>query len=262
MDLLNGSAKYQRYLDRIEEYKKIVDRNEAFSAIQSRVDQLSVELKTKNDQLFYQNVQRALLAVSVIIGVYALYSAYFTLGLLLIAGAIAFKVIYNRTLTSLIHSTTHEHDLEVSQTSFDLQLYHKMQYLSHGVDVKMARISIVRNGFMILFPLVMIAGSLLSGSLKEISIVAPVTVAFMMGTIFWFYFFKDELDDLDYEEMELETYISDFLKASETRLTESAAKYPTEKAIIELEEDKPNTSETDTSIKDREKDQIQLSLKI
>lgn len=260
MDLLNGSTKYQRYLARIDEYKKIVDRNEAFSAIQSRIDQMSVELTTKNDRLFYQYAHKAMLAICLTIGMLSVYQSIYFLGIVLIGGAVSFKVVYNRTLKGLIHSTEQEHDLEASQKSFDLQLFHKMQYLKHGVEVKMARITIVRNGYMMLFPFIMIAGSILLGALSNISLFAPVIVSFMMGTIFWFYFFKDDLDDLDYEEMELETYINDFLKASETRLTEQATKYPRENSIIDLK------GEIDTSVSDKqesgEKDSIQLSLKI
>ncbi len=260
MDLLNGSTKYQRYLARIDEYKKIVDRNEAFSAIQSRVDQMSIELTTKKDRLFYQYAHQAILAVCLAIGILAVYQSYYFLGFLLIIGAVALKIVYNRTLKGLIQSTEHEHELEASQKSFDLQLFHKMQYLRQGVEVKMARITIVRNCYMVLFPFMMIAGSLLLGALSSMFLFAPVIVAFMMGTIFWFYFFKDDLDDLDYEEMELETYINDFLKASENRLTEQAMNYTPENVIIDLKGE-TNTSASDKA-EDDNKDTIQLSLKI
>ena len=102
MDLLNNSTKYQKYLDRINEYKTIADKNQAFSTIKSRVESLSQDLKSKKDRDFYRHIHMGLLALSIIVASVCFFKSMHFAGVLLIAGAIASKYLYTHTLKSII----------------------------------------------------------------------------------------------------------------------------------------------------------------
>lgn len=211
MDLLKGSSNYQKFLDRINEYKQISDKNKAFNTLQDRVESLFNELKSVGDKNFYGYLHLAIIAVSLIMACLSFMGGYFFLGILLISGSIAFKYLYNHTMKMLILDSSKEHKEESAQHAFDLKLYHKMQYMKSGIDVKITRISLVRNAYMTIFPLIMFTAVCLLNLESQISTFVSILMAFVMGTVFWFYFFKDETDQLEYQKMELDTYLEDFV---------------------------------------------------
>ncbi len=211
MDLLNNSTKYQKYLDRINEYKKIADKNQAFSSIKGRVENLSQDLKSKKDRDFYRHIHLGLLVLSILVAACCLYFNRYFSATLLLAGALASKYLYTHTLKSLIKHTSEEKAMEQTEKAFDLKLFHHMQYLKNGIELKSARISIVRYSFMAIFPIILVSIVSLSGLATSVSTFVLSSLAILMACLFWFYFFKDDLDELDYQEMELQEYIHDFM---------------------------------------------------
>lgn len=211
MDLLKNSSTYRKYLDRINEYKDIADKNDAFISIQNRVETLSVELKSKKEKTFYRNIHLGLLVLSIAVGVACLIKGALVIGVALLVSAVVSKYIYTHTLKSMISSTKKDLTHEREEKAFDMKLQHKMLYLKHGIELKGARISMVRNSFMIIFPLMMIASVTSFGLFESVSIFVQTIFAAMMGVIFWFFFFSNDLDELDYQEMELQEYMHDFL---------------------------------------------------
>lgn len=211
MDLLNNSTKYQKYLDRINEYKEISDKNQAFSAIKGRVENLSQDLKSKKDRDFYRHIHVGLLMVSAIVAAICFYKSMYFAGILLLAGIAVSKYLYTHTLKSLIKHTSDELAMEQSEKAFDLKLFHHMQYLKNGIELKSARIAIVRYSYMAIFPILLVSIVSFSSLASSVSLFIQSTLAILMACIFWFYFFKDDLDELDYQEMELQEYIHDFM---------------------------------------------------
>ena len=234
MDLLKNSSKYQSYLNRINDYKQIVDKNHAFTTIQARIEALSLDLKSKKDKAFYEHLHLIILGLSLIVGFICFFKGMYIFGLINIITAIAMKYIYATTLKSIISESENNPEENPQRAAFDLQLFHKMHYLNHGINLKMARISIVRNAFMIAFPVAMISLVAMTPYTSELGLFIPTILAFGMAAIFWFYFFKDDIDELDFQQMELEQYISDFLVNS---TKESPRDHFVHSAIIDLEED-------------------------
>ena len=219
MDLLNNSTTYKKYLDRINEYKEISDKNQAFSTIKGRVETLSSDLKSKTDRDFYRHIHMGLLIVSLVIAIICIVKGmYVTAGFLLVAAA-ASKYFYTHTLKSLIRHTSEELKMENEQNAFDLKLFHHMQYLKNGIELKSVRIAIVRYSFMAIFPLILVSIVSLTNLVDSVSLFIQITLAALMGAMFWFYFFKDDLDELDYQEMELQEYIHDFMMNNPNKVT-------------------------------------------
>lgn len=240
MDLLKGSKNYQKFLYRINEYKQITDKNQAFGAIQSRVDSLYDDMKSKGDKQFYGYLHIGIISFALILSALSFMNGSFFPGVLLIISAVGFKYLYNQTLKTLILDTSKEQEEEEAQQAFDLKLYHKMQYLKSGIDVKTTRISLVRNAYMVIFPVIMYTSVSLFNLDNQISVLVSILLAFMLGGVFWFYYFKDELDELEYQEMELDTYIDDFVSHMEPQPLKESVYNP--KEILDLEDDSDRES--------------------
>lgn len=212
MDLLNYSSKYQKYLDRINEYKEITDKNQAFSSIHSRIDTLSNDLKSKNDKNYYNYIHLGIVALSVLLAVVCLFDRFYFLGMVLVSVAVGARYFFTSTMKNLIISVDKEHDEELKEQSFEQQLFHKMQYLKKGIELKTTRINIVKHSFMVIFPLALLGSISIFGLQETGSWFVQSLFAIVMGCMFWFYFFKDDLDELEYQGMELQQYIEDFLR--------------------------------------------------
>jgi len=210
MDLLKQSSKYSKYLDRINEYKQISDKNTAFSSIESRVDRLFNDIKSGSDKSFYSKIHWGVLGLTGLISILCFVNGAYFIGVVNVASAITAKYLFTHSLKPFIQEGNSELSKTKKQNSFDQGLLHKMQYLENGIEIKMKRISIVRSHFIALFTVVMFSSVLVFNIGPEVSTFVVCTLSAMMSTIFWFYFFKEDLDVLEYQGMELDQYQAAF----------------------------------------------------
>lgn len=94
----------------------------------------------------------------------------------------------------------------------------RIQYISEGIRVTIGRSGLVRNLYIIFFPLMSLTIiDLFRGPLDSKSYFITFIVAVLIGGIFWFYYFKSDISDIksDIEELdELKTKISELDKIS------------------------------------------------
>lgn len=267
MDLLSKSNKYQQFLNRIQAYKEIVDKNKAFSTIQNRVDIVFTELKTKKDKSFYENIHLGLVICIVGVGLFCILKGHYFKGTINIFIALAIKYFYNYALSKQINESHEDQEL-LKTTAFDIQLLQKIRYLIGGIDVKITRISIVRNSFILAFPFIMFSLASSIQSLENLGWFVPCMIAFITGGLFWFYFFKDDIDELEFHQLELKEYLIDFeSKSAKENQVNNASVYDldeeddsTEKQYIETEKEHESEINFHISNKNHEIKQMRLDI--
>jgi len=80
-----------------------------------------------------------------------------------------------------------------------------LKYLSSGLNVKLRRIKTVRLMYTVLFPLLLVL-------LKELilgkgNLVMDLLGAFVIGATFWYFYFKDDVEELTYGKEDVEEMI-------------------------------------------------------
>lgn len=207
MDLLKNKGTYQDYLNRIEAFKKISDINSAFSSIYERADQMLARLKNKEDKQFYKNVHTGIIVASVLVGIWCFWRLKIFLGLLNLVAAAGSKYFYTQILKRHISEANAARAKMREELNFKSQLFHKLSLVEDAIQIKLARISTVRYSFMVQFGIIMISSIHMFSLTNQSNWIVVLALATVMSTGFWFYFFKDDVDDLEYQQMEISTYI-------------------------------------------------------
>lgn len=226
MDLLKNSSKYNDYLLRIKEYKEIAESNTDFSVIEGRVQNLYTELKAKDQKKFYSNILRGIFFIGLTLSFVCFFVSYIGLGILntlVLAGA---YVYYRSSIKPLASESNKEKSLASESNSFESKLYHTMKYLENGIDLKAARIIAIRFIYIGMLSVLMFTGAKLLNIENSTSSVVLYGLSLMLNAAFWFYFFKDDLEELEYIAMELDEYIVSFDNSMETKPS-------SDKAVVE-----------------------------
>lgn len=218
MDLLKNSSKYNDYLLRIKEYKEITDNNKAYALIEGRVNTIYSDLKSGNQKTYYTTIFKAILVLGLGVGLWAFTNGRIFMGImnLIVMGGAFFY--YRYAVKSHVSESKKEQDLLNNSESFESKLLHTMKYLENGIDLKAARIIAVRFIYIAMFSVLMFSASKLLQLENSTSSFVLYGISIMMNACFWFYFFKDDLEELEYVSMELEEYLSSY----ETSLAEKA----------------------------------------
>lgn len=204
MALLSKSSSYKEYLKRIQEYRSLTNEDHIFSDIQSRTEKLFSDIRNRNDQQVYFKLLVGICAVSVLVGIISIMMSYYFQGIVLLAAPLFAWYHYNHQLKSEIESQK-RYKVD-QQLSIKDQLMSKVQYLIRGLDIKIHRIRIVRWIYMLIFPAIMTSLLFFVRNEIEVNRFLLLVIAFIIGSIFWFYYFKDDLDELEYQQKEMNEY--------------------------------------------------------
>lgn len=84
-------------------------------------------------------------------------------------------------------------------------LLNRLQYIFNGVTVLETRIELVRNQFVLFFPVfALLMIDFIKGPMSTGAFITTAVVAIILGGLFWIYYFKNDLVDIDNSVEELE----------------------------------------------------------
>ena len=81
----------------------------------------------------------------------------------------------------------------------------RVKYILNGIDVLETRISLIRNQYVILFPVFSILMvDIIRGPLDYAAFAVTAVISIVLGGLFWIFYFRNDLIDLENAEEELE----------------------------------------------------------
>ncbi len=81
----------------------------------------------------------------------------------------------------------------------------RIQYITEGIKVTATRIKLVRNFYIIFFPLMtFILIYIFRGQSSTKSLIITFVISVLLGGVFWYYYFKNDLNEIENDMEELE----------------------------------------------------------
>lgn len=152
-----------------------------------------------------------LLLLSLLLIATAIHIARFGIGFNLIPLflLLAYWIYYRYTLKKAIEkqALSNQKINESSPEENDNEgiLTKRLQYILNGIDVLSTRIILIRNQYVLLFPVfALVVIDIIRGPLGWAAFAVTAVVSVVLGGIFWIYYFRNDLIDLENATDELE----------------------------------------------------------
>lgn len=115
------------------------------------------------------------------------------------------RIQYQKAIKENIASANYDAYKDVDEKTF---LRTKLQYIHTGIDIKYTRTNIIRFMFVCLFPFLMVLiKEIFQGQLEVTSILGYFLFAVLLGSIFWWFYFFNELERLEISKEDIEGYL-------------------------------------------------------
>lgn len=200
MDLIHRKEKYKEYLKKIEKAKSSDGDFQFVEALEARSEVILRDLREQNDKGV---MNMALLIVTIPFALLSTYSYYqFGANIMLIPVAmLVLYLIYYRFKMLSAARMVKEYRIDNRDKVSDKDinwLKKKIEYITYGIEVKLSRLRMVKLFYMIFFPLLLVLFSeFIFGSIAFGNRFFSFFVAFLIGGLFWHYFFNNEIDELE-----------------------------------------------------------------
>jgi len=177
--------------------------------IENKAENLLSDLRNGDDSSLYSNA----LLVLVVLFLLSLVSVYIKTGefkhLLAYLGILLVLLVLHKVKMSAAYKENallkrYKQHAETDKQSYVSGL---LKYLSSGMNVKFKRLKSVRLIYMIIFPLMLIILSeLFNGESR--SFILSLIVAYVLGATFWYFYFQDDINELDFAQDDVEDMIT------------------------------------------------------
>lgn len=152
-----------------------------------------------------------LLLLSLVLIATAIHISLFGLGFNLIPVLllIAFWIYYRYTLKKSIEQQAIANK-EIAEGQEDKDdnksiLKTRVQYILNGIDVLETRITLIRNQYVVFYPIfAMIVIDIIRGPLSYAAFAVTAVISIILGGLFWIFYFRNDLIDLENAIEELE----------------------------------------------------------
>ena len=206
MDLIHRKEKYKEYLKKIEKAKSDDGEDKFYQALEVRSELILKELKEQNDK-GEMNIAIALVSIPLTI-LALLYYVKDGLNFMMIPlGLLLLFLIYYRTKMLGAARMVKEYRIDNRDKVADKDinwLKKKIEYITYGIEVKLTRLRLVKVFYMIFFPLfLLLIGEYIFKYIPFNNRFISFFVAFLIGGLFWHYFFNIEITELEDDQEDL-----------------------------------------------------------
>ena len=206
MDLIHRKEKYKEYLKKIEKAKSDDGDDKFYQALEVRSELILKELKEQNDK-GEMNIAIALVSIPLTI-LALLYYVKDGLNFMMIPlGLLLLFLIYYRTKMLGAARMVKEYRIDNRDKVADKDinwLKKKIEYITYGIEVKLTRLRLVKVFYMIFFPLfLLLIGEYIFKYIPFNNRFISFFVAFLIGGLFWHYFFNVEITELEDDQEDL-----------------------------------------------------------
>ncbi len=214
MDELFRKDKFQQYSRRLEDAKKSV----AEEMYRKSVDEKTRVLETKLSDLSEPKNNVSLFGVLLGMLTSVLAIVFFKHGfdlkwLIVLVSLLGYLLFYRFSMktaeakSKLLENYKEEEDLNAS-------FYGKANYLSSQIALRKTRLGLIRIFYMLFFPLFLILLSISRSGDGGIGSFNSIVLAVVLGGLFWYFYFKGDLTELDMTREDLEEIKSKFAETA------------------------------------------------
>ncbi len=202
MDAYDNQEKYKDYLIRLEAAKENIQIDESLRLVLNESEEILLKIKSLSDAELYKNLNLGLnLIGAVVFIIHVLFFGYWAgiLGLLVIVFFyVSNKIIIDRQIL-IVNESSKFSELEGVITEEAVILFRK--YILNGIELKLKRFQILRMMIASILSLILISGVELI--LSRIGLL-EIILGFILGSFFWFFYFKPDIDDLIFMKEKVE----------------------------------------------------------
>ena len=197
--------KYEELAERMEQTRMEVNKGKDWNDVNHKTDDILEQIRERGDSVEFSII---ILILAIPLGIIALiymYSQSVWLGLFGILILFSLMIYYRVEMRNII---TKNSTFKISQLDHKMseteQILIKIKYINSGIEIKKKRVLLIRYFYMLCFPFLLFLGTtLISSKFEGLYLIWSVCFAFIIGSVFWSYYFKPELDELDFSQDEL-----------------------------------------------------------
>jgi len=201
MDLIHRKEKYNQYLKKIEKAKSEDEGDYKFyEALEARSELILKDLREQNDKL-ETNLAIALIAIPIfLLGILSYITSGFNSMMIPLILLTIFLVYYRIKMLGaarMVKEYRIDNRDKVSDRDINW-LSKKIEYITHGIEVKLTRLRSIKVYYIFFFPILLVLlGEYLYGEIPFRNLFIAFFLAFVIGGLFWHYFFNAEIDELE-----------------------------------------------------------------
>ena len=162
------------------------------------------DIKTDKSSFIYKSIFYILFFTSMISYLIHTIKFGFGFGTVFLVLLLAYFLYFIYTIKSALRENIKSPKSDKIDPEDPLFLKSRIQYISEGIKVTSTRIKLVRNFYIIFFPMTtFILIYLFRGNTGTKSLVITFIIAFLLGGVFWYYYFKNDLNEIESDMEEL-----------------------------------------------------------
>ena len=209
MDLIHRKEKYKEYLHRLEQARKSINQSVALRGIHNTTDKILDDLRDKKSINEYNWILILLVIPVLIFMVISIITN--GLGWRLVPLIFLFVSLFYyrwKILQVTKFATKSKLPSDDAQASEAVWLKAKIQYIMSGITVKRTRITLLKWIYFLYCPLlVYFLVELFKGAPADALLPWFLLAAYIIAGVFWIYYFKSDIEDLDFTQEEMEEYL-------------------------------------------------------
>lgn len=205
MDTQYKKSKYQQIVEKLDQTRKNINEEMSWRKVKSKTDDILNEMRANNDTAEIKQIFTVLaIPLSLCILAY-MWKSQLIFGAILLTSLILFLLYYRAKMKEIIlENSKFKISDDLNNLTEIQQVKQKINYINSGIEIKKNRIQLIRYFYMFFFPIFMFTlSSLIWQKLSSTQSIWALCFAFLIGGIFWAYFFKPEIEDLEYTQEEL-----------------------------------------------------------
>jgi len=186
------------YADKVKDISATGNKNYKLRSIHIDVENIYEDIKNNKSSVIYKNIFWLLFGVSFVVFAVHTVQNGFGWGLVFLILLIAYFFYYTYIIKSSIRAnikTKNPSKIEPEKAEF---LKERIKYISGGIRVTAKRAELVRNFYIIFFPLMTFTLiDILKGPFTAKAYFVIFIVSVLIGGVFWYYYFKNDLNDIE-----------------------------------------------------------------
>ncbi|HHH52769.1 MAG TPA: hypothetical protein ENK91_03865 [Bacteroidetes bacterium] len=163
------------------------------------------DIKSNKSSNVYRTIFYFLFVASIIIYLYHFIEFGFGFGIIFLVLVVFYFFYYTYNIKKAIRENIKEKFTGKIDPESPEFLKQRINYLLNGIKVTIQRAIETRNFYIAFFPLMSITLiDILKGPFSILGYVATAIVAYLIGGVFWYFYFKNDINDIESDIYELE----------------------------------------------------------